>query len=285
MSDFQSPQPAPTAREAFEAALKTNPDARLWNTTDAMMWAFQAGAAWIRSVQAPEGGPAAARDVTAIFEHATGRAWPRIGMTVRLVSDELLAFVGAVFAAQPTGSGGEVPPSRRAALAELTASGEELEAIAAQATVKDSLNADASPAEAHGDERAAFEAWASRGPYYLKRADADSERYHAWMTNVLWNGWQACAASKAQPKGTLADQWRELLAKETDLDANGLPVWKQSQAPAPEHAESLAKALASAMHALVLRGDNGTSPVYQHCTKALEDYHSQAPAVAVGEQQ
>jgi hypothetical protein len=29
-------------REQFEEALKTNPDARFWNTTDAMFWAWQA---------------------------------------------------------------------------------------------------------------------------------------------------------------------------------------------------------------------------------------------------
>lgn len=44
------------------------------------------------------------------------------------------------------------------------------------------------------DERAAFEAWAGRSGYYTKRSDKNPERYHAWLTNALWDGWQGRAA-------------------------------------------------------------------------------------------
>jgi len=57
-TENQAPDPAPGSRDAFEAALKTKPEARFWNTTDAMFWAFQAGAAGAR-VPAPEGAQAA----------------------------------------------------------------------------------------------------------------------------------------------------------------------------------------------------------------------------------
>lgn len=54
-----------------------------------------------------------------------------------------------------------------------------------------------SPAPAHDatDERASFEAWASRNGYYTKRAAANPERYHAWLTNALWDGWSGRAIS------------------------------------------------------------------------------------------
>jgi len=42
-------------RERFEAALAANPDARLWNTTDAMFWAWQAARAELASDAEPVG--------------------------------------------------------------------------------------------------------------------------------------------------------------------------------------------------------------------------------------
>lgn len=60
------------------------------------------------------------------------------------------------------------------------------------------------PAEAHGDERVAFEAWADRNCYYTKRSDKNPARYHAWLTNALWDGWNGRATSNVQPKQSAA---------------------------------------------------------------------------------
>jgi hypothetical protein len=40
-------------------------------------------------------------------------------------------------------------------------------------------------------ERATFETWAAVNGYSLKRCEANPSRYHAWVTNTLWIGWQA----------------------------------------------------------------------------------------------
>lgn len=43
------------------------------------------------------------------------------------------------------------------------------------------------------DERSAFEKWAAAKGCHLRRDDNNPDRYHAWLTNTLWNGWQARA--------------------------------------------------------------------------------------------
>jgi hypothetical protein len=42
-------------------------------------------------------------------------------------------------------------------------------------------------------ERAAFERWASVRGLQLARQENTPEHYDAWVTNTLWNGWQARA--------------------------------------------------------------------------------------------
>ncbi|KQY83731.1 hypothetical protein [Pelomonas sp. Root1444] len=111
---------------------------------------------------------------------------------------------------------------------------------------------------------------------------------HLWKTQLAGIPFHLVADLKQaldaqpQPKGMLpaAKEWTARQGEVwSDERMAGWDACVSAQAPAPEHAASLEQALASAMHALVLRGDNGTSPVYQHCAKVLEGYRSQAPAV------
>jgi len=45
------------------------------------------------------------------------------------------------------------------------------------------------------DERAAFEAWASKCGYDLERHPSNAERYWEFHTNSTWTAWQAARAS------------------------------------------------------------------------------------------
>lgn len=75
------------------------------------------------------------------------------------------------------------------------------------------------PAEAHGGEREAFEAWGRRQCWTMARDEANPERYHAWLANTSWLAWQARAALNVQPKGKVPDLYERLAeAHDASLD-------------------------------------------------------------------